>query len=1159
MRGVARSGFLRRMTTCAAMLAALVAGAPAQAQNRGAVRGAELNGFGRMIFTFEGMAKANAVVSSGVLVLSFDAPVRVDPEKIALEMPAYVTAARADPDGRGMRFALARPLRASLKEAGERLFLDLLPERWAGEAPGLPQDVVDDLARRAREAEEALRKVERRRGSEEIRSMPVRVGVRPTHTRLVFEMPSVVPVRHRRVDDKLEITFDAGFKIDAARLKAQVGDAMKSVEQTATQSESRFVIALPDKYEGAGFREDDTFVVDIIPPEATARRESPEAAALRAATAAAAAESKPAAPSPPAPEAPKTQNAAAQPPKPAAPIKAAAADAEPAAPRSAPAAPITRPISPVVSRDGDTLRISFGFAKSPPAAAFDRHGVVTLLFESTQSIDAGPTPALIKDAGGAWSATQSGSARLLRIAFVDPKLVRLAPDGEGWIATIGDRLAAASEPLNPTRTLDENGRVVVAVPFAGASRAHWIEDPETGERIAVSPAPAPLRSMPKSYRFAEFELTPTAHGVAVVAFTDDLRVRSGIDEVVIERGEGLAVTSRNDRAASPAATGVKTVIDRTQWAEALRGSPRDFIRSLEAKSSALPRNKRTPGRLELARGLFAHGLLAEARGALETVARDDPDAMRDRATAILRLAVAVRMRRSDDARKLLAENGLADEPEGLLWRAAMDAQQRNWPRAIAGFAASGSLLEAYPEQLQAMLRALWARASGEARDFGVAQAEIDGLERFDREFVRAEEIALLKARVDEAQGRHDDALAAYQRIYDGPDREAAAEAGLRGALLGLEKKTISREDAMARLEMVSVAWRGDGDIEAEALASLGRLYAEDNRWRDVFTIARRANAVYPNHEKMRALHDDAASMFETIFVEGKSDTLDRIQALALFHDFKELVPPGRRGDEIVRRLAERLVELDLLDNAADLLQHQIDYRVSGPFRSTLAARLAVIYLMNRKPAAALNALKSTRLAELPQPVKRARALLEARALSDLSRIDLAIEVASSEEGPDVDRLMADIHWQGRRWRAAGETYERILGDRWKDRASLSDSERTDVLRAAVAYALAEEPLSLDRMRGKYGPGMADSADARTFRLVTSPSAARAQEFRDLARQIARADTLAEFLEEYRKRYPDIPPTAPKRGAPPDASAQPPTAASPAPAQTGAQQASPTQG
>lgn len=343
---------------------------------------------------------------------------------------------------------------------------------------------------------------------------------------------------------------------------------------------------------------------------------------------------------------------------------------------------------------------------------------------------------------------------------------------------------------------------------------------------------------------------------------------------------------------------------------------------------------------------------------------------------------------------------------------------------------------------------------------------------------------------------------------------------------------MTREDAVARLETVSAIWRGDGAVEAETMAALGRFYAEDNRWRDAFAMARRANEVYPNNEKIRSLHDEAARLFESVFLDGKGDSIDRVQALALFYDFKDLTPPGRRGDEIVRQLAERLVALDLLDNAATLLQHQIDHRLKGAQKATVAARLAIIYLMDRKPSAALQALRSSRLPELPYHIKRARSLLEARALSDLSRTDLALDIVGAEQGADVDRLTADIQWQGRRWRAAGETYERILGDRWKERRELSDTERADIVRAGIAYALAEEPLSMDRLREKYGALMANSADARAFQLITSPAASRAREFRELARTVARADTLAEFLSEYRKRYPDIPMTMPVRSKEP---------------------------
>ena len=107
-----------------------------------------------------------------------------------------------------------------------------------------------------------------------------------------------------------------------------------------------------------------------------------------------------------------------------------------------------------------------------------------------------------------------------------------------------------------------------------------------------------------------------------------------------------------------------------------------------------------------------------------------------------------------------------------------------------------------------------------------------------------------------------------------------------------------------------------------------------------------------------------------------------IDALALFYDFRELTPIGSRGDEMIRRLADRLVSVDLLDQAADLLQYQVDHRLQGAARAQVATRLAVIYLMNRKPDRALAALRATRSADLSNELRNQRLLLEARALSE---------------------------------------------------------------------------------------------------------------------------------------------------------------------------------
>jgi hypothetical protein len=254
-----------------------------------------------------------------------------------------------------------------------------------------------------------------------------------------------------------------------------------------------------------------------------------------------------------------------------------------------------------------------------------------------------------------------------------------------------------------------------------------------------------------------------------------------------------------------------------------------------------------------------------------------------------------------------------------------------------------------------------------------------------------------------------------------------------------------------------------------------------------------------------------------------------IDALSLFYDFRDLTPVGRRGDEMIRKLADRLVSVDLLDQAAELLQHQVDNRLQGSARSQVAVRLGVIYLMGRKPDRALQVLRTSRSADLPNELRSQRLLIEARAQSDVGRPELALEVIANLQGLEVERLRADILWKARRWRDAAEQIEKLYGERWSQFTPLSGQERADVLRAAVGYALAEDSIGLDRLRTKYAPKMTEGPDRRAFEVVTAPLNAKAPEFGDVAKVVAGADTLDAFLRDIRTKYPET--TGPVPGAP----------------------------
>jgi hypothetical protein len=186
----------------------------------------------------------------------------------------------------------------------------------------------------------------------------------------------------------------------------------------------------------------------------------------------------------------------------------------------------------------------------------------------------------------------------------------------------------------------------------------------------------------------------------------------------------------------------------------------------------------------------------------------------------------------------------------------------------------------------------------------------------------------------------------------------------------------------------------------------------------------------------------------------------------------------------------------------------------------VASRLAVVYLMNRKPDRALAILQATRVSDLSNDLRDQRLLLEARAMSNLGRHDVALELITNIDSREAIRLRSDILWASHRWREASEQMEFMYGDRWRHLEPLNDTERSDILRAAIGYALGEESLGLGRLREKYQVKFSDGPDRRAFNIVTAPVGTNGVEFQDIAKKIAGVDTLDAFLRDLRTRYPD---------------------------------------
>jgi tetratricopeptide (TPR) repeat protein len=639
----------------------------------------------------------------------------------------------------------------------------------------------------------------------------------------------------------------------------------------------------------------------------------------------------------------------------------------------------------------------------------------------------------------------------------------------------------------------------------------------------------PVRGFVNTQDFVEFRALASTQGVAVEPLADDLDVALAAGKIVIGRPGGLVLSNSLQNVLR--ATGLRPLMfDSQLWGYDRGATYGERQANLIAAAAAAPAGKRLTPRLDLARFYIAREMYPEAKGVLDAVLSENHPAADDVAATVLRAVVEVMMNRPEAALKDLANPAVGDQHDAPLWRALAYARQGKWAQAREGFKSIEAGIATLPVELQRSALKDEMRAAIEVGDFGGAADDLNDLETIGVPHEMQPAVSVLVGRLAEGIGHRDDALGAYRTAADSWDRPAAAQGRLHETLLRYSLGDLKREDVVTDLEMLTTIWRGD-DTEVEALQILARLYTEQGRYRDSFYVMRAAMAAHPNSDLTRRIEEEAASTFEALFLAGKGDALPAVDALALFYDFHELVPIGRRGDEMIRRLADRLASVDLLDQAADLLQYQVDHRLQGAARAQVATRLAVIYLVDRKPDRALATLRATRTADLADEMRNQRLLLEARAMSDLGRHDLALEVIGNVEGREAVRLRSDIQWAARRWRKAAEQIELYYGERWKEWQPLNVDERADILRAAIGFALDEDTLGLGRFREKYVAKMAQTPDARAFEIVSASLGTAGTEFRDIAHAAASVDTLEGFLRDMRARYPEAS-AVPAPAAPP---------------------------
>ena len=971
----------------------------------------------------------------------------------------------------------------------------------------------------------------------------LRFGQHDGFTRLVLDFPAAVPYRVDRQGDEARLVIDAPARLALDGTVRSWPAPIKDLHADGSESKPVLALSLMPGTTIKDFRDGPRLVLDLGKDAAgatTASSTPPPAATADASNAGA---------PPPAPSAEAGSGAAsssdAGKPKPLLPPNAmTAADLLNGASTTAPTAAVT-PTAPArdvpkidqttvdanaplmtvaVDQSGDGASLRFPWTEPTGLAVFRRSGALWLVFDKPARFDlsALATPGL---AAFDEVAQVPGTLAAIRLIGADGLAALPRRDANSWVV---DLRAQAEGPATPITLIPDASAVPprLLLRLVSAGEPMSIKDPEVGDRLTVVTSAEPGLGVVPAQGWPGFKLLATVQGIAVEPRQDGLQITKTAAGIAIATGTDPnlapvaaaakpaemgadAATTDTAEADGPAAT--DRLFDLPAWRREQEGDFATVEAKLKAAVEAAPDASREMARLDLARFYFAHGRAAETGGLIDLIAADRSDPLLDPQPLLMRAASAFLTGDPVAAGKALDRPALDGEIEADPWRGALAALKGDWAKAAAEFQQAGALIDDYPQAVRFQLRALAAETAIQTQDSVGANDWLDKLKGDQPTPAQGAKIAFLEGLLARSAGQASAAHEAWDAIGPEADADTAARADFAKVDLDAETHAITDAEAIKRLEALRFAARGSL-MEFPLLQRLGEIYLAAGKPRQGLEILRQLASRFPQHRDLNQVMAAMTRGFRDAFLGAAAKKLTPLEAISLYGQFSELTPPGSEGGEIAMALADRMIDMDLLDRADAVLLDQVRHKLSGADKARVGAKLAEVRLLDDNPDGALAALKESGAPDLPEGLAADRRRIEAQALHRAGRSLEALALLADDQDPAAGKLKARMYWELKEWTEAAREFDRLLAG--ADAQKLTPDQAEWGVAEAIAWALAGDKFKLAELRQKLGAAMKETAQASAFAMLTDPESDPDSR---LATKLAGVARFESFMSDYKAK------------------------------------------
>lgn len=606
------------------------------------------------------------------------------------------------------------------------------------------------------------------------------------------------------------------------------------------------------------------------------------------------------------------------------------------------------------------------------------------------------------------------------------------------------------------------------------------EDPETKNHYWIATSFHPAIGLLQNMVFTEFKLYQTIQGVVIQSYSPDMKIHVKNEQISLSHPKGLTTTSlvqqkENSKRTLTPPPSLFTKDESLDWLSRRRELTLRLVNSRHQMN--------LNEALELAWLHMVFGRYNEGLGVLEKLVGYYPWLIKN---PLFRMLNGFgELMRENDVKADEWLTGVSQEPEVKAWLQIMKIQ-----RMIRKIDKTPDPSELSPLTNLVELKPWFLNYSQAIRDDIVPMVVRDIVALGD--FATAQHFLTsdLKPR-DASQRRAFDFYQTKKMIVDGMTSESidrlneflkannnqhiAFLAQFELIKLKLKTRAIDEHEAVESLESLQLRWRGDDD-EYRLIYFLADLLKKISRHHHALEYLQRLIDLYPE----QAMLDELPQQRAEIFVQYFENDMPAIKSVAFYEEHQQLLPTDERGVKIVKKVANQLIELDLLDKAALLLTRLTEKqeKTNPQELSEVLLKITSIYLLDDNLQAAESFLSRVDGTTLDETNKRHYHLIKAQLLLQQKRYTEAATILQNDESLDALQILRQISLAAQDWKLSADTLKKLLSHE-----DLPDRESC-IVSLSIAYALMNDHAHVQELREKYQETIAKTPHKDLFDMAT---------------------------------------------------------------------------